>query len=307
MKNSAQNVSAWRSFAHTVGSFFAQLAQYALLMRVDKPIGFLLLLWPILWALWIAGDGHPDQKVFTVFVLGAFLMRSAGCVINDFADRNFDPYVERTKDRPLATGRVRPEEALFLFAGLALISLGLVLTMNRLTVIMAVVGGALAMTYPFMKRYTSLPQFYLGAAFGWGVPMAFAAQMGELPRLAWLMFIAAILWAVVYDTIYAMVDREDDRRLGLKSTAILFADADRFIVGVIQLMLLLCLYLIGQSAKLGFWYGVGLVAAACLCLYQQFLIRDRERAKCYRAFKNNNYFGAVIFVGILLEYTFAGQ
>ena len=285
--------------------FVEQLRQYALLMRVHRPIGFMLLLWPILWALWIAGEGRPDEWIFVVFVLGAFLMRSAGCVINDFADRNFDPHVERTRDRPLATGAVRPEESLLLFAGLCLISLGLVLTMNRLTIIFAFVGAALAMTYPFMKRHTSLPQFYLGASFGWGVPMVFAAQVGEVPRIGWLIFIGAVLWAVAYDTMYAMVDREDDKRLGIRSTAILFADADRFIVGVIQLMLIFCLYLVGQSANLGLWYGIGLVAAASLALYQQFLIRDREKDKCFQAFMNNNYFGGAIFVGILLDYTFA--
>ena len=291
--------------AGTFQIFVEQLRQYALLMRVHQPIGFMLLLWPILWALWIVGQGRPDEWVFVVFVLGAFLMRSAGCVINDFADRKFDPHVERTRDRPLVTGTVRPEEALLLFAGLSLISLGLVLTMNRLTIILAFIAAALATTYPFMKRHTSLPQFYLGASFGWGVPMAFAAQLGEVPRIGWLIFIAAVLWAVAYDTMYAMVDREDDERLGIRSTAILFADADRFIVGIIQLMLLFCLYLVGRSANLGLWYGIGLVTAACLALYQQFLIRDRDKDKCFKAFMNNNYFGAAVFVGILLDYTFS--
>ena len=214
------------------------LHQYALLMRLHRPIGIWLLMWPMLWALWIAGAGHPDERLLAVFLLGALLMRSAGCVINDYADRDLDPFVERTKDRPLAARRVSPNEALLLFAALSLVAVGLVFTLNSLAQLLAVAGALLAVTYPFMKRVFPLPQFYLGAAFGIAVPMAFAAQTGEVPRLGWVLFLATLVWAGVYDTLYAMVDREDDAKLGIKSTAILFADADRFIVGVMQLMVL---------------------------------------------------------------------
>ncbi|HUO82139.1 MAG TPA: 4-hydroxybenzoate octaprenyltransferase [Gammaproteobacteria bacterium] len=282
-----------------------QTRQYALLMRVDKPIGTMLLLWPALWALWLAGDGHPDPHVFTVIVLGVLLMRAAGCVINDFADRDIDPYVKRTRDRPLAAGRVSPAEALALFAALALIAVGLVLTLNRLTQLLAIGGGLLTVIYPFLKRLISVPQFVLGVAFGWSVPMVYAAQTGSVPPIAWLLFIAVVLWATAYDTIYAMVDRDDDLALGVKSTAILFADADRFVIAVIQLMLLLDLYLVGRLAGLGAWYLGGVAAAALSALYQQRLIRDRDPERCFRAFLNNNLLGAAVFSGILLDYTFA--
>ena len=203
-----------------------QYSGYARLMRLDRPIGIWLLLWPTLWALWIASEGRPQQHIFLIFVLGVVVMRSAGCVINDFADRRIDPKVERTKDRPLATGEVKPGEALILFAGLLLIALGLVLTLNRFTQLLAVAGAALAVLYPFAKRFFAAPQFILGLAFGWGVPMAFAAETGAVPQLGWLMFVAAIIWATIYDTEYAMVDREYDLKLGVRSTAILFGDAD---------------------------------------------------------------------------------
>jgi 4-hydroxybenzoate polyprenyltransferase len=282
----------------------AQLWQYARLMRLDRPIGTLLLLWPALWALWIAAEGRPDPHVFVVFVAGVVLMRSAGCAMNDFADRNIDPHVQRTRDRPLATGRVTPAEALLLAAGLALIAFGLVLTLNRLTALLAVAGAALTVTYPFTKRITSLPQFYLGAAFGWSVPMAFAAETGTVPALAWVLFCAVVLWAAAYDTMYAMVDREDDRRLGVRSTAILFGDADCLLIGLIQALMLLSLYLAGRDASLGGWYLAGLVAAAGYMIYQQVLLHSREPERCFRAFQSNNGLGAMIFAGILLSYTF---
>jgi 4-hydroxybenzoate polyprenyltransferase len=281
-----------------------QLWQYARLLRLDRPIGTLLLLWPALWALWVAGKGRPDPHVFTVFLAGVVLMRSAGCALNDFADRRIDPHVRRTRDRPLASGRVTPAEALLLAAGLALVALGLVLTLNRLTVMLAVAAAALAMTYPFTKRVTSLPQFYLGAAFGWSVPMAFAAQTGGVPPLAWVLFCAVVLWAAAYDTMYAMVDREDDRALGVRSTAILFGDADRALIGLIQALMLLALYLAGREAGLGGWYDAGLVAAAGYMIYQQILIHGREPERCFQAFLSNNGLGAMIFAGILLDYTF---
>lgn len=283
----------------------AQLREYALLMRLDRPIGILLLLWPTLWALWIAGAGRPDPQVFLVFVAGVVLMRSAGCVMNDFADRRIDPHVERTRARPLARGAVSPLEALLLAAALGAIAFGLVLTMNRLTVMLALAGAVLTIAYPFLKRVTHLPQVWLGASFGWSVPMAFAAQTGGVPRVAWLIFIAVILWAVVYDTMYAMVDREDDLKLGVHSTAILFGDSDRHMIGAIQAMLLLALWLVGHQAGLGGWYIGALCLAAAFSAWQQYLIRERRPEDCFRAFLNNNYYGMAVFVGIVLHYTFA--
>jgi len=277
---------------------------YARLLRLDKPIGIWLLLWPVLWAVWLSSGGKPDEHVFLVFVLGTVLTRSAGCAINDFADRNFDGHVARTRDRPLVTGQIDPIEAIALCIGLGMIALGLVLTLNRLTQLYALVGGVLVITYPFMKRFFPLPQFYLGAAFTWSVPMAYAAQTNAVPRLAWLLFIAGLLWTMAYDTMYAMVDREDDRKLGIRSSAILFGDADRFIIGVMQLMTLLALWLTGSELKLGLWYGLGLAIAAIFALYQQFLIRERKPEDCLRAFLNNNYFGMAIFGGIVLEFIF---
>ncbi len=282
----------------------ATLHQYALLMRLHRPIGIWLLMWPMLWALWLSSDGHPDERLFIVFMAGAVLMRSAGCVINDYADRDIDPFVKRTRDRPLAARRVSHQEALLLFAALALIAVGLVYTLNPEAQLLAVVGGALAVTYPFMKRVFPLPQFYLGAAFGIAVPMAYAAQLGEVPRLGWVMFLATVLWVGVYDTLYAMVDREDDLRIGVKSTAILFGDADRFIVGMMQLMVLFALGLIGREMELGNWYWAGLAAGALLFIWQQWLIRKRDPERCFEAFNNNPYFGMVVFLGILLDYTF---
>ena len=280
------------------------LYQYALLMRLHRPIGIWLLMWPMLWALWIAGDGHPDQRLLVIFLLGALLMRSAGCIINDYADRDLDPFVKRTKDRPLAARRVSPNEALFLFAAVALVAVGLVFTLNPLAQLLAVAGAILAVTYPFMKRVFPLPQFYLGAAFGIAVPMAFAAQTGEVSRIGWVLFLATLVWAGVYDTLYAMVDRDDDAKLGIKSTAILFADADRFIVGVMQVMVLGALFLVGRDLEFGRWYWTGLAAGALLFIWQQWLIRKREPERCFQAFNNNHYFGMVVFIGILLDYLF---
>ena len=290
----------WAHYA----SIFDQLWQYGRLMRIDKPIGTLLLLWPALWALWVAGEGHPHPWVFSVFVVGAFLMRSAGCVINDYADRNIDPLVARTKNRPLASGRVSSEEALLLAAGLSLIALGLVLSLNRQTILWAFGGGFLAASYPFVKRITFFPQFYLGIAFAWSIPMAFAAQTGVVSRVTGLLFIGAMLWTVAYDTIYAMVDREDDKRIGVKSTAIVFADLDRFWTGIMQLMSVLAFYLAGRLLEFGIWYRLALAITAMLFLYQQILIRNRKPDDCFNAFLNNRHVGMVIFIGILLEYAF---
>jgi 4-hydroxybenzoate polyprenyltransferase len=279
-----------------------RLRDYARLMRLDRPIGILLLLWPVLWALWIAAAGKPALPVLVVFVAGVVLMRSAGCVINDYADREFDPQVERTRDRPLAAGRVHPRESLALFVVLALSAFMLVLFMNRLTILLSFVGVALTASYPFMKRWTYLPQFYLGAAFGWGVPMAFAAQTGSVPADAWILFGATLCWAVAYDTAYAMVDRDDDIRVGLKSTAILFGRADRLMIALFHALTLVLLAWTGARAGLGLTYYMGLLLAAGLALYQQWLIRARDRNACFRAFLNNNWFGVAVFVGLVLDY-----
>ncbi|WP_421197930.1 4-hydroxybenzoate octaprenyltransferase [Aeromonas enteropelogenes] len=275
---------------------------YLQLARIDKPIGTLLLLWPTLWALWLAAGGLPNLWVLTVFVVGVFLMRSAGCVINDYADRNFDGHVKRTSGRPLPTGKVDPREALALFFVLALISFGLVLTLNSLTIAMSFIGLLLAVSYPFMKRFIPIPQLVLGMAFSWSIPMAYAAQANALPAVAWLVFIANLLWTVAYDTQYAMVDRDDDLKLGLKSSAILFGRHDKRIIGVLQLATLLILLLVGQLMALGSSYYWGLLGAAVLFVYQQRLIRERQREACFQAFLNNNYVGALVFAGLVLDY-----
>lgn len=284
--------------------FLDQARQYARLMRLDRPIGIWLLLWPTLWALWIAGEGAPNPKVFTIFVLGVIVMRSAGCVINDFADRHLDPHIDRTRDRPLASGKVAPIEALILFCALGLIAIALVLTLNPLAQQLAPVAALLTVIYPFSKRFISAPQVVLGAAFGWSIPMVFAAQTGSVPRVAWLMWVIVVVWAVMYDTMYAMADREDDLKVGIKSTAILFGSADLFIISLLALILLLGLALLGQVAGLGAWYLGGLALASLLLIYQRILIRKRVPENCFRAFLNNHYVGGVVFAGILLDYTF---
>jgi 4-hydroxybenzoate polyprenyltransferase len=282
------------------------LEEYGRLARFDRPIGTWLLLWPALWALWVAGGGRPHQKILIVFALGVVLMRAAGCVINDFADRNIDPHVKRTRERPLAARRVSPTEALVLFVVLAAVALGLVTRLNIFTVKLAVVGAALTVSYPFVKRFFPLPQLYLGISFGgWSVPMAFAAQRDSLPRITWVLYIAAVIWAAAYDTIYAMVDREDDITIGINSSAILFADMDRLLIGVMQALMIFALVLAGRDMSFGHWYYAGLVTAGVLFLYQQWLIRAREPAACLRAFLNNNYVGMVIFIGVLLQYVYS--
>ena len=283
-----------------------RLQEYGRLARFDRPIGTWLLLWPALWALWVAGVGRPTQKVLIVFALGVIVMRAAGCVINDFADRDIDPHVKRTRERPLAARRVSPTEALVLFVVLSGAALWLVTRLNVFTVKLAVIGAALTVSYPLAKRFFPLPQLYLGISFGgWSVPMAFAAQRHSLPRIAWVLYIAAVIWAVVYDTIYAMVDREDDLTIGVKSSAILFADMDRLLIGALQAMMLFALVLAGRDMNFGNWYYAGVTGAGLLFLYQQWLIRAREPTACLRAFLNNNYVGMVIFIGILLQYVYA--
>ena len=282
----------------------ARLLEYARLMRLDRPIGFWLLLWPALWALWISADGRPSERVFAIFIAGTFLMRAAGCVINDYADRRIDPHVRRTAARPLARGAVSPAEALALFAVLASAALLLLVPLAPLTRLFALVGGVLAVIYPFLKRFFPLPQAWLGAAFSWSVPMAFAEQAGGVPASAWLLFAAAVLWTMVYDTMYAMVDREDDLAIGVRSSAVLFGRADRIVVALMQLGSFALLAIVGQLSTLGRWYWLGLGVAATLALREQWLIRDREPSACFQAFLNNNYFGMAVFAGIALDYLF---
>ena len=275
---------------------------YWRLARFDKPIGTLILLYPALWALWIASEGNPNLLVLAVISLGVIVMRAAGCVINDYADRDFDPYVERTKLRPIAAGNVSPKAALIFFTVLCLLAFGLVLLLNQFTILLSFIGAFLAASYPFMKRYTHLPQAYLGVAFGWAVPMSFAAQLNEISAVAWILYLAVILWAVVYDTMYAMVDKDDDLKIGVKSTAILFGDYDRHIMGALQLVILLLLFAVGKMQNLGGFYYLGLITAAGFSIYQQKLIFNREKSACFKAFLNNNWFGLVIFVGLFLNY-----
>ncbi len=283
-------------------NFLERAQQYWLLARFDKPIGMLILLWPALWALWVASNGQPDLLVLTVICLGVILTRAAGCVINDYADRDFDPHVERTQQRPIASGKVTPSEALKLFAVLIGIAFTLVLLLNQLTIFLSLIGAFLIASYPFMKRYTHLPQAYLGIAFGWAIPMSFAAQMGTIPAVAWLMYLAVALWAIVYDTMYAMVDKEDDLKIGVKSTAILFGNKEREIIGLLQIIILILLVIIGLAQALGGFYYLGLFIGAGLFIYQQKLIFHRKKYLCFKAFLNNNYFGLAVFVGLIVDY-----
>lgn len=294
--------------AHSLARLGRELAeqarQYARLMRLDKPVGTWLLLWPTLWGLWIAGAGRPQPLNFLVFVAGVIVMRAAGCVINDFADRHIDGSVARTRDRPVAAGLVAPAEALALFAVLGLVALALLMLLNPLARLLALGAAALTVIYPFSKRWLAAPQFLLGAAFGWGIPMAFAAETEAVPRLAWLLWLNVVVWAVIYDTMYAMADRDDDRRIGVRSTAILFGTADLFIIFLLQVVLVIGLALAGQEAGLGYWYQSGVAVGALLLAWQLWVIRRRDAASCLRAFRANTHFGAAIFAGILLDYTF---
>lgn len=271
------------------------------LTRLHKPIGIFLLLWPTLWALWFAADGWPRIDVLVIFVAGTVVMRMAGCAINDFADRKVDGEVERTRERPLATGAISAREALIVFAMLLAVALGLVLLTNRQTILMAIGGAALTAIYPFMKRYTHLPQVVLGMAFSWGIPMAWTAQTGGVTAITWLLFVATVLLTMAYDTMYAMVDRRDDLRAGIRSLAILLGDLDRVAIGLMQTLMLLALVLAGRQQEFGLFYLAGVGVAALLCLYQQWLIRDREPAACFRAFLNNNWLGLAVFAGVVLE------
>ncbi|MBL4621817.1 MAG: 4-hydroxybenzoate octaprenyltransferase [Immundisolibacteraceae bacterium] len=302
-KTPAHKTSGQKVSTETISTARPTLQDYLQLTRLNRPIGILLLLWPTWWALWLAAGGLPDLKIATIFTVGVVLMRSAGCAINDYFDRDFDGAVERTQRRPLAAGRIPPRHALVLAAALALISLLMVMQLNRLTVQLAIVAAGLAISYPLFKRFTYLPQAYLGIAFGWGIPMAFAAIQGEVPELAWLLLIANIFWTVAYDTQYAMVDRVDDLQIGLRSTAILFGREDCRAVAILQTSALFTLLLVGlhKDSDLNGIYYLALIGAAGLSIHFQMLIRQRDRQRCFKAFLRNNWWGALIFVGIFLD------
>ena len=286
----------------TLPQFWHKIRLYSQLIRFEKPIGSYLLLWPTLWALAIAAKGQPDHWILFVFVCGVFLMRSAGCAINDYADRYIDMHVARTKDRPLTSGGITPKEALMVFAVLSLIAFALVLTLNRFTILLSIVGVILAATYPFMKRYHYLPQVHLGAAFGWAIPMAFAAQLDAVPKEGWLLYVANIIWATAYDTMYGMADREDDLKVGVKSTAILFGEFDRAAVGFLQFLFILALILIGYNLGFTGFYYYALFVASLFLIYEQILINKRQPAKCFEAFLHNHWVGAIVFAGIMGHY-----
>ena len=279
-----------------------KLSLYGQLIRFDKPIGTYLLLWPTLWALAIAGDGSPDGWVLFVFICGVFLMRSAGCAINDYADRDIDLHVARTRERPLTSGKITPREALAVFAVFALLAFALVLSLNSLTIWLSFGGIVLAASYPFMKRYHYLPQVHMGVAFGWSVPMAYAAQTDSLPKMAWLLYVATVVWAVGYDTIYSMVDRDDDLKIGVKSTALLFGDYECVVVGLLQGLFMLAMLLVGIDLGFSAIYFVALLLASLLLVFQQFLINDRVPEHCFIAFLNNHWVGAILFAGIMAHY-----
>ncbi len=280
-----------------------KLFLYAELMRLHRPIGIYLVLWPTLWALWLAAEGVPDWQLLVIFSLGALVMRSAGCVINDFADRNIDGHVSRTKARPLVSGRVSSKEAIGLFITLCTLAFGLVLLTNTLTIYLSLGGVVLAFVYPFMKRYTHLPQVVLGAAFAWAIPMAFAAQTNALDPRVWLIYTTVVIWTVCYDTFYAMADREDDLKIGVKSTAVLLGDMDKLATASLQVTTLVALMMIGQRFAMGDVYYASLIVVAALFAYQQYLIKEREPRRCFEAFLNNNWVGMAVFLGILLDYS----
>ncbi|MCU7835073.1 MAG: 4-hydroxybenzoate octaprenyltransferase [gamma proteobacterium symbiont of Taylorina sp.] len=271
-------------------------------MRMDRPIGTYLLLWPTFWALWIAAEGIPPISILIIFSLGVFIMRSAGCVINDYADREIDHRIERTRHRPITSGKVSPNEALRVFFAGILCAFILVLFLNTYTILLSFVALLLASAYPFMKRYTYYPQIILGMAFSWAIPMGFAAQLNHIPDIAWLLYIVTILWIVAYDTMYAMADREEDLKIGVKSTAIIFAGNDKFILAILQLLFLAGMILIAYFLKAGVYFYLGILAASFFSIYQQYLIRNREKKACFEAFLNNNWLGMVIFIGIFLDF-----
>jgi 4-hydroxybenzoate polyprenyltransferase len=283
-------------------TFTNRLSLYIQLTRLNRPIGILLLLWPTLWGVWIAGDGHPSWLIVFIFTLGTVLMRSAGCVINDYADRDIDKYVKRTQDRPLTSGKVSKSEALWLAAGLALAAFLLILPLNNLTLLLSIPAVFLAASYPFTKRFFAIPQAYLGIAFGFGIPMAFAATLGNVPPVAWVLLLANVFWCIAYDTEYAMVDRDDDIHLGIHSSALSFGKYDVIAVMACYALALLMLAVAGLMAGLGIAYFTGLMVAEGIALYHYRLIKDRTREKCFKAFLHNNWFGAVVFAGLVIDY-----
>jgi 4-hydroxybenzoate polyprenyltransferase len=283
-------------------NLMTRIKPYLLLMRLDRPIGTLLLLWPTWWALWAASNGHPSVKNWAIFTAGVFLMRAAGCVINDIADRKFDGHVNRTQSRPLAQNMIPVKNAWYLFFALMFGAAVLLLLLNQLAIILALVAAFFAVTYPFMKRFTYLPQVYLGIAFSFSIPMAYAEITGSVPKTAWLLFVTNILWTTAYDTIYAKVDRKDDLRIGIKSTAILFGDLDRVIIGIIQLLTVLALFLFGKQTAMTLPYYLAIIVVVWLFAYQQLLIHHRVEAKCFKAFLHNNWVGIVIFMGIFSHF-----
>ena len=282
--------------------FSERLSLYLQLTRLNRPIGILLLLWPTLWGVWIAGSGHPSLHIVLIFVLGTVLMRSAGCAINDYADRDFDKHVQRTRDRPVTSGRIAPREALWLAGILALLALLLILPLNRLTLLLSIPAVFLAASYPYTKRFLAIPQAWLGIAFGFGIPMAFAAQQGSVPPVAWLLLIANVFWAIAYDTEYAMVDRDDDIHLGIHSSALLFGKYDVAAVMACYAITLILLVVAGQMVSLGWTYYLGLLIAGGIALYHYTLIKYRQREACFKAFLHNNWLGAAVFVGIALDH-----
>ncbi len=283
-------------------SQFAAIKPYLLLMRLDRPIGTLLLLWPTWWALWAASDGHPQFSTWLIFTLGVFIMRAAGCVVNDISDRKYDGHVSRTANRPLAQQALPVRHAWYLFAALMLAAALLLLFLQALTIYLALAAAFFAVTYPLMKRVTYLPQVYLGIAFSFSIPMAFAEVSGTVPKIAWLLFVANILWTTAYDTIYAMIDRKDDVKIGIKSTAILFGDLDRVIIGIIQLMTVLALFLFGKQAAFTAPYFLAVIIVVWLFAYQLLLIHNRDETKCFKAFLHNNWVGMVVFIGIFSHF-----
>jgi 4-hydroxybenzoate polyprenyltransferase len=283
-----------------------RLSLYMQLTRLNRPIGILLLLWPTLWGVWIAGAGHPAWYIVLIFVLGTVLMRSAGCAINDYADRDFDRHVKRTRERPVTSGRISPREAVWVAVVLSLIAFVLILPLNNLTLLLSFPAVFLATSYPFTKRFLAIPQAYLGVAFGFGIPMAFAAQLGGVPPVAWLLLVANVFWAIAYDTEYAMVDRDDDIRLGIHSAALLFGKYDVDAVMACYTITLMLLAMAGLMIVLGWIYYAGLAVAAGIALYHHTLIKDRQREACFKAFLHNNWFGAAVFAGVALDYLVRG-
>ncbi len=286
----------------TASNIWKKFRLYLQLIRFEKPIGTYLLLWPTLWALAIAAEGNPDRWILFVFICGVFLMRSAGCAINDYADRDIDRHIARTKDRPLTSGQISEKEALAVFAVLSLAAFALVLTLNTTTILLSLAGIILAASYPFMKRYHYLPQVHLGAAFGWAIPMAFAAQLDALPKQAWLLYVANIIWSTAYDTMYGMADREDDLKVGIKSSAILFGEYDRAIVALLQFLFVLTLILVGRDLGFGTFYYYALFVASLFLIYEQIMIKKREPTECFKAFLHNHWVGAIVFAGIMGHY-----